>query len=1667
MKKLMMMLFIVFALLCVTACTVDIQYPDVKVEKITVDGISKTEYVACDPLDLSSAMLFVTYDNGKTEKIQLTESMLDPNSYDMNNSGEQTVIVNYGGKTTQFNIVVKSWDLVSVTLESIPYVTDYIVGETIDPSGATIRCNFEGNKVKIYDVTTDMLQSYNNTSVGTEKIKLTYYGKEMSFDVNFYDMTPMNIKLISSATDNYVFEGLGERFDPTGMKVRVFYDNDQSPEKSVTQDLGDDVHIVVPDVLTGNDDYQKVTAVLMYCPDNYKTLYEYSFYGVPLVSEGDIVYPGKELASNEIIRGNVTIVLDEIKSKSYGTVKSIVNNNDGTNTIIVDTAVEYNLTSINVVEGQIIADDAHVGYYGSEIIRADGGGVVESVVNGVVVIRTMPTLEFECNVKRKSFEHMEIINLPDSEKFKTPIDAMIQGDNIDLSTGRVRVYYDDGSTEDFYLSSSKIRLVNSNVDSANRTLDISAAGKYELWIVYGGVLANRVSIYVTVNSRYPIQICMDSGKDYDIKDYYFGDTISITTWRFYVIYNNGDVGEREPITADMLSDDSSLYCADGESLKKIKFKLPARYIKNIPEGENKDLFTPEITYNVKPQPITGIAFMTRPFKVYVEYASEISFEGSTFAVYYKNGTYRTIKDWSAANIARVLVSDWNEAEEKVEAEKPVSGEKFVVVSNYSEEQKIILADILSGRTINGNKARLYYFDETGIRANDYVVFDYYCVVDGDGKGLVAEEINVVLSTIDGKPAYKTDYKQYEAWDLNGISLEIKYVGKDSVDKISVLNPNMIYSGSTDLVGNDIPIKFAFLGVTDDSAFNINVGERRPIEIIVEKQGRTVYPYSYEPKTGYFGDIDFSEYQIRMRYESGPSTVIDGFDDIGTEELSKGWWYKMYNEKGVRIYDMNFQSGTVYFELCYSYPTENGYEYITSLDYHIVMEAIENAKEESQEGEIEEIVEESIYTVEVLEENEDVVGIAYLLNVDINGKLYNVTNGKYLSEDESVLAEYAGLPVVAEVAAGWELMLEEYANGRVQSKILTVTRSDGSVSAVKLTPSMINYERDDTTEGYRKIIITYRNYKFEARIYVWNAELVSVNVFDKPLQNYIYTAIDDEGDLDKEGGTLRLVFNKRISSGVIVGRMYKYIDMNNEDIRYSGFPNPKRFSKDGEKVTITIVYKNYEELATNYTITLYDRQDVEFRYTNTIFFYGNATDAGAQPQQKIEEFSLPSVIDLRYVSTDSFITIKQYMSLDEETRKNYIPITMYDKDKEHTLSMFVENTYENIASQKFIDPAAGVFYVKYGWMAIVSEEDFEGLSDEVKDRFVAVPNYKRNREFIEYYYVYQPDDGNYDSSVEGEKIRWYKEIITEKISAREYQNLTAEEQSLYEEVANEYYLLMCVEDNRPLARRYYETTNYAFQTYTIISKVIDLSIEEGTEHAKVLRVTTKFAGEYGLSGNQYAVYYLQNAAIWNAIANDYKKAFMREVVLCSPNADYFEIVVKLNNALYVNSDEQNDQIAELFYRILLALTTDIDLVSGSGDSMGFKRITECTGLTAIDFNYGKEETLFNASAEVEIKDEILNKIKSAWQNGLNCFDLSDITDSTKVPGKDYFVSYFVRYGEMLTRNGKLQMLSGAMCVVNKTDGTGAIIDDEYSASIGTLYHSSYTIDIGTGNEIIIR
>jgi len=89
-------------------------YADCKVtvteKKITslamANAPTKTTYTVADKLDVSGGKLNVTYDDGSTDSVALTDAMCS--GYDPTRIGTQTVTVTYEGKTTSFNVTVNA-----------------------------------------------------------------------------------------------------------------------------------------------------------------------------------------------------------------------------------------------------------------------------------------------------------------------------------------------------------------------------------------------------------------------------------------------------------------------------------------------------------------------------------------------------------------------------------------------------------------------------------------------------------------------------------------------------------------------------------------------------------------------------------------------------------------------------------------------------------------------------------------------------------------------------------------------------------------------------------------------------------------------------------------------------------------------------------------------------------------------------------------------------------------------------------------------------------------------------------------------------------------------------------------------------------------------------------------------------------------------------------------------------------------------------------------------------------------------------------------------------------------------------------------------------------------------------------------------------------------------
>ncbi len=2111
-------LLVVSCLFLLCACSPDLTFAAPKAVSMTVDGIEMTEYTAGDSLLIDGAQIHVVYNNNKTQVFDLTEEMIDKTSFDMTQPGEQTVVVRYAGVSASFDIVVTEWRLSSIELLSQPYVTRYVAGQPIDLAGATVRMNFEKGldkseeKTSDFALTEDMLDEYDPYRLGEQTINAFYYGEILSFRVYYEEKTPTSISVVDSAENNFVYIGMGQyvyavhdgrtgkpldaygatvdgndfagyatlaeaedaaelfvkafggtyttkihnRYDLSGMSLRVGYDNEQTPLYDVATgaskegdyrdvpDLKNDLYVSIDDSVE-----RTVEAILLYLPEDYPTEFTYTYYGNAYVKVGGTVQPDMELASNHIVRDGKEITLDAVLSKSYGKVTSMKNNADGMGTITVSAYMPYNLTTVAVKPGDIIADNTMLGTYGTSSVFSIGGGIVDEVRDdGTVIIRTAPTTTFTSKTQGKAYKEMAIVNIDDIMPTKyadtTTIKNMIQGDTIDLATGQVRVTYDDGTVQTFSLNSSMISVVNAGAETVNQPLDIAEPGWYELWLVYGGVPEHHVSLYVGVEGRYPTNMYIVPSTDtISGQRFFVGDTISIGSLQYYIKYNNETTSDYRQVTEDMLADGMSLYCAEGTDggvyQKTIRFRLPEEDAALL-EEDAEEIFADAITCRVVPQPMidSRLEVIREATKVYVAGAEKIDLTGAVYSVTYRNnetlllyGSEITANAGEMSTGGKAQMTFTNEAYDNLY----ISDECKLYV--YSEAETAANPSLIAEKTKIGRRCigRLTYYDpcytdyQQEVADDSFVYFEkadiYACYTDFyyyliENEEWLLTSIKVTLDVDAGVNICKTNYVQYEDWDLAGVYVTLS-VGNSS-RKINA-TADMIYDSDTNtLTEGDtlIPVKFYFLGATDDTTLQISVGPRSETGLAMIAEGKTAYLTTQS--------LDFSEFTFYTYYNAGPYEPIKTLRGVSSFRQNDGWWYALYQklyvvynadgeivdedgnvstiidaglttldaaerriaalnedrpgekfttgwEKGgalssdianvigevlvelhhsvaaqntdvstvfsisvssntydvvaVRyigsdedisaevpgkyiagygmgnqyavldrygraavlysdgngVYTLGYVSedGSVvttgeklYFatqkeseEACArllaltlaqtttgyyiangngkyvdeegrtgytpyfvsltgktnaqardeaesmrrrilalsrapykvmsdsvtgkyvladtygSFVTENGYKllyYYNSEDdaneYADILNGIvcENEKYYVKRGgdylnevglAINDYMESGASRTKAIFDTA-AEARAFLYETQIyraaDTYYYLVRNGNYLNANGDEIVEGVTLSakksfvtlqeaenflrdtnklssmytvsntvyVLGEVAAGWDVMMTEYIGDVLTVKTLTVYYADGTVGNVPITPEMLSYDKIDSSTGYRRIAIKYRNHSCDVYIYVWRATLtgVDINETHKPLTNYIRNA-----EQDVSTGILNLTFTKFNARGVSVGYMMKYIAMTDSDISYSGF-RTDIYSKTGVKVTVGVQYRDYDYLSTSYVITVYDLQDIPFVFNNTIFFYGNVSEAsfGMDTGKQIPEFAFPSenYIRMDYIQSKNLIPYKQFlqMNLTKEERSTYFAVKGYDENMNLDVLYYISaDSLETDEAHPF-DPASGTYYVIYSAyvlksasgevlermtateyaedpdsvLTVCTQEQYEALSAGKRALYIRSERYTlgdivysaeeyaalppESQALVNVSYIYTLTKRSLTQGYTGEAVRYvytpeqyaklderYKGICTHYVYARfagecvsafftqeeydamsatqreglepfefyvikksrlvpvtlsgdilysyskeEYAALPSELSALCEEINNVYYLFVRVDDPN---NKYYENANYCLQEFSIIPKVIDVSVVTPSENAYVLRVTT--------ANNPSAIAYLHNptnldalsAILYDETNEKYKvegttfKSLIKEISLMSPNEDYFELRVEA----YAPSAKAKTAASSVFYFLL-------------------KTMYESTGIANI--KVGKEKSDFNTNAS---ESACTTLIGGALEVGVNMFTevKSDV---------EYDISYSVTYGELLKRKGVLQLLSGRLLLSYDESVR------EYTAVCGTLGHGSYTIDL---------
>lgn len=158
---------------------------NVTVKKVEVSSISvknkptKTSYFVDETLNTSGLALTVKYSNGKTETVS-SGFTCSPTKI---SRATQKIMVNYNGKTTSFDVTVKSVDVSSISVNSKPSKTSYYTGDTLNTSGLTLNVKYSNGKTET--VSSGFTCSPERLWLtGVQKITVTYKGKTASFNVS-------------------------------------------------------------------------------------------------------------------------------------------------------------------------------------------------------------------------------------------------------------------------------------------------------------------------------------------------------------------------------------------------------------------------------------------------------------------------------------------------------------------------------------------------------------------------------------------------------------------------------------------------------------------------------------------------------------------------------------------------------------------------------------------------------------------------------------------------------------------------------------------------------------------------------------------------------------------------------------------------------------------------------------------------------------------------------------------------------------------------------------------------------------------------------------------------------------------------------------------------------------------------------------------------------------------------------------------------------------------------------------------------------------------------------------------------------------------------------------------------------------------------------------------
>lgn len=232
--------------------TFDATVTEPKVIKTYVVAPTKTGYVQGENFEIDGAKIVFAKDNGYDETIDVTTNNSDiaitlggsSNIMSPLTDGAKTLVISYKGTALKDidgnDITINVAERTGISVKTNPATTTYVEGTAltdISLYGLQLEAEFEGGAKSLIpskDVSLETNADFDSSKLGTQKIYVSAYGFETSFDVTIREkrLTGLTVE----TQPNKTTYAKGQAIDITGLVVKGTYDNGTTGYVDVTKD---------------------------------------------------------------------------------------------------------------------------------------------------------------------------------------------------------------------------------------------------------------------------------------------------------------------------------------------------------------------------------------------------------------------------------------------------------------------------------------------------------------------------------------------------------------------------------------------------------------------------------------------------------------------------------------------------------------------------------------------------------------------------------------------------------------------------------------------------------------------------------------------------------------------------------------------------------------------------------------------------------------------------------------------------------------------------------------------------------------------------------------------------------------------------------------------------------------------------------------------------------------------------------------------------------------------------------------------------------------------------------------------------------------------------------------------------------------------------------------